>query len=815
MKKDVLIVVLVFLLPVMIWGQMEKDTSFLRTEADLLTQLAVYPQEKIHLHTDRDYYVPGEKIRFKAYLVDALTHQFPTYSRYVYVELITPNDILVGRVMIRPENDQFYGHIPLTEIVPEGNYTLRAYTRYMENSGDDYFFKKNIRIGNLLSDKRQPAKIEPENRRTRTGKNDFEVSFFPEGGNLPEGISCRVAFKALNRNGSPGMISGEVVDETGAEITSVTTFHAGMGMFSYSPEQGKRYYLNCRNGNGVEKQFELPPANSQAYALTAKWNNKKLLIGVQKSIHCPKIPLYLLVHCRGLMLYFSAWDEKKVLRFAEEQLPAGIIHFLLFDEQMSPLSERLAFNKNKDDVKVEFHTDKPSYEPRENIRSTLSLCDSEGNPLTGHLSVAITDDKDLPVDSSTTILSSLLLSSELKGYIENPAYYLQDDVHSITALDYLMMTHGWRRYNIPEVIKGNFEYPPIPYQTSQEISGEVKSLLGNKPVSDSQISIMVKNGYFGTVATDEQGKFLFRDFEYPDSTDYFIQALSKKGNSEVKLDLNRELFPGLVYAPQSPVTEVPAIKKETGGESFLTKAEERSKYDDGMRMVHLSELVVTAPQITKKDEPRLRFPFNEGSDVTIRREDFEKRLPQSLIDVLLRVPGVRIEYHTGKIYIRAGGGAPFVLLDGSPIACINCSPLAQVEQVSVFNVASIDIFKGANAMVFGSRGADGVISITTRTGEGEDYGEKKNFNYAAYTPLGYQKPVEFYAPRYDTVEAKQSSIPDYRTTVFWKPDLVISDTGTASFDFYAADFPTTYSAVLEGLTTDGRIIRQVEKIQVQ
>ena len=114
-------------------------------------QMNVFPQEKIHLHTDRDFYVPGEKIWFKAYVTDAASLQSPTDSRYVYTELIDSNDSLVGRVMVRPENGMFHGYLFLSENVPEGNYTLRAYTRYMENSGDDYFFKKNIREEWILS----------------------------------------------------------------------------------------------------------------------------------------------------------------------------------------------------------------------------------------------------------------------------------------------------------------------------------------------------------------------------------------------------------------------------------------------------------------------------------------------------------------------------------------------------------------------------------------------------------------------------------------------------------------------------------------
>ena len=423
---------------------------------NLAIQLEVYPQEKIHLHTDRDVYAAGEKIMFKAYLVDAHTHLYPTYSRYVYVELITPDDSVVNRVMVRPMDDLFYGHLPLSANIPEGNYTLRAYTRYLENQGDDWFFKKNIRI---VSKGINPL--------VKSNEDDYDVSFFPEGGNLPEGVFCKVALKALNSDGSPVHLSGEIVDDAGVVITSVQTVYAGMGVFTFIPEAGKRYRLKCRTDNGREKQFELPQPHPRACTLNITSKNNRLFATVQKADSAPEKGHFLFVHCRGHALYFSEWNEaNETIVFDENSLPAGVLQFVLFDEQMNPLSERLVFSKNYDNVTVDFRTDKPSYMIRDKVVSMLSFVDSDGNiPLTGHLSVAITDDRDIAVDESTTILSSLLLSSELKGYIANPAYYLQDNPVSDAALDLLMMTHGWRRYNIPEVVKGNPAYPQIPYQT--------------------------------------------------------------------------------------------------------------------------------------------------------------------------------------------------------------------------------------------------------------------------------------------------------------------------------------------------------------
>jgi len=791
--------------------------SHVLIEENFTTQLEVYPQEKIHLHTDRDFYVPGEKIWFKAYVVEAHSHLHPTYSQYVYVELISPENTIVNRVMIRQTDGIFHGHLPITESIPEGNYTLRAYTRYMENLGDDYFFKKNIRIGNLVSAKKKlPQTISME-------KDDFDVSFFPEGGNLLEGIFCKVAFKALNKNGYAETVSGKLVDETGEELASVETYYAGMGIIGFVPESGKRIYLKCSNANGLEKQFELPQPEPIAYSLTISLRGNRFLISVQKSINAPDIPLYLLSHCRGKILYCSEWDKNRsFILFHQEQLPAGVIQFVLFDQQMYPLSERLVFNKNDDVVaKVEFRTDKEAYEKREKAISILSLSDFSDY---AHFSVAITDDKDIAIDETTTVFSSLLLSSELKGYIENSAYYLQDNNESNTALDYLMMTHGWRRYNVPELMMGNIKSPQIPFQIAHEITGRVIGLLSSNPVAESEVIIMSKEGETTVTFTDKEGFFAFHDFNIPDSARYLIQALSRnrRGNAaNVALEVDQESFPELVYAPQRRLPESLQIKSDTISESdavsFLEKADQRAKFDEDMWTIQLEEVAITAQRArVKGNDPRLTsiIPF---VDKTITKETIEKYASTYVAD-LLPIAGYRV-LDNGELMIKNMKVQPVVIIDGIEQRWPDKEKLdhkseSPVERIPVNLIESIEVVKGQSAVVFGSRGVHGAIIITTKIGSSSLSGRKNN--QSMYAPLGYQKPVEFYSPKYETQQSKFSAIPDYRTTIFWKPDLVISDeTEEASFEFFTSDFKTTYSVVIEGLTSDGRIIRKVEKIRVE
>ena len=375
----------------------------------IFKQYKIFPQEKIHLHTDRTMYVPGEKILFKAYVVDVFTHRSLIYSQYAYVELINSSDSLIHRVMVtHDENGMFYGHIFLADFMPEGDYTLRAYTRHMENLGDDYFFKRHIRIGALYETSKQEG---------RQPRPNYDVSFFPEGGNLPEGIVNRVAFKALNRQGASESITGEIVDKEGNLITDVTTVFAGMGSFTYLPEQGKEYFLASKNSSGQEKRFKLPTAQ-KTYTICTNYRNKRHFVQVKKSPSMPERQFYLLVHCRGSVYYFASWNQHSdFISFSNEQLPSGIIQAMLFDEQMNPVSERLFFNKNEDQAKLILSPDKPVYQKREKVSSEIYVTDMAGNPLASHVSIAVTDDKDIAVDTLHPITASLLLSSELRGYI--------------------------------------------------------------------------------------------------------------------------------------------------------------------------------------------------------------------------------------------------------------------------------------------------------------------------------------------------------------------------------------------------------------
>ena len=828
MKKRQICIACLFLLYLPFTGSSQEVPEFsIREfiESNMMEQLRRYPQEKIYLHVDRDYYIPGDRIWFKAYLTHASTHQRFDGSRYVYVDLVSPADTLISRVRIRPDdNGLHHGNIHLTEVVPEGYYTLCAYTKYLSNNEEDYIYKKQIRIGNpVVADNTDDG---DRSRTVRQVKEDFDVSFFPEGGHLLEGVLCRVAFKALNSGGYSEYVMGKIVDQNDNEIVSLNTLHAGMGGFGFIPERGKAYTAVCYNAAGKSKRIRLPEAQRSSYTLTTSyWRNKRLTVGRLKSADLKSFDqMYVLVHSRGMLLYFGEWDkDREYLSFVEDQLPSGVIQILLFDKDMNPVSERLVFSEGRDQAILELSTDREEYKMRENVLTDVRLLDSEGRPLNGDLSVSVTDDNDLSVNSSSTIFSTLLLTSELKGHIENPGYYFEEDNDiALYALDYLMMTQGWRRYDIPEVMKGNFSYAEQPFEKSMEVAGRVERLLTSGSIKEGDVTLMIMNTMESMSSkTDANGRFNFSEMEYPDSTIFFFHSVNRKGSERVELKLDESLLKSksLVKSPKidkKRMEQLASLLSMDHGDSksrFMEKAKERYKYDEDMRLIYLPEVEIVAkkPEL----EPEIWSVYSKFASRSITLSRIQEMNAVSVEEIFRRVPGLVVSQRfDGVRYVLElrlpGGFTPLVMIDDVAIEGDD----DVFSLINVQDIERIDIFSHEQGGLFGTRAPGGAVSITTRKGV---VGSKENigFNRRILMPLGYQHPVEFYSPRYETDTQKFDIMPDLRTTIYWKPDVVVTEEGQASLDFYTADFTTTYSMVVEGLSEDGRVVRGVKQIKVE
>jgi hypothetical protein len=652
-------------------------------------------------------------------------------------------------------------------------------------------------------------------------KEDYDLSFYPEGGYLLNGVSCVVAFKALHSDGSSANIKGHLVDNLGNDYGSIENAHEGMGSFSITPQPDKKYYAVCENDKGEKRTFELPQAQKGMYSLHAETVEGKLYISVLRSsdIQSP-FPLYLVLHTRGMVCYAAPWDEAySSLSFDTSKFPSGVMQILLLDQEANPLSERLYFCKNDDQAKLYFVADKNSYGSRKEVKASVKLTDDKGLPQTGSFSISVTDNSDVLPDSTTNILSTLLLSSDLKGFIADPGFYFREkSPKAITYLDLLMLTHGWRRYNIPDVIKRHYEQPTYPVKNSAEITGSVRTLIKGKPIKKGKVSIFSRQAnYLNETETDSLGHFIFNGFEAPDSTRFILQALTKKGSDKLELLVDKETFPTASTLP------LPTIVNNTPNESlnnnavtdYIEKSNHRYTMENGMRVIQLGEVKVTAKRIEHKDENDSYYMPKDGPNV-LNAKEIEDIRAASLSDILRHFPFVSVEEVDGqkkvfiermKYTIRPNENRNAALIVNDMI--INDYDIDNVVDPS--NIQKIGVLKGTAASMLGGDGAGGAIVITTKNGFSANV--LKSYNIKGTTPLGLQTPIEFYSPKYETKEQINNTQEDFRTTIYWNPNVVLPSSGEGMIDFYTSDAKANYSIIIEGVTTDGRIIQKMEKIK--
>ncbi len=835
-----------------------------------LDQISFFPQEKIYVQTDRSMYLPGETIWFRVHLVDAVFLKQANASRYVYVELTNPTNRLVERVKLRPDSTGcFYGQIQLDDELGEGDYVLRAYTRFMQNIGEDYFFTKQVYISNPISEKvsvdikysadgnlinsemhfltkvgkemilpehcviypggntnekEKPVSFKGNTGHCSFGANEmnkeraflfqavidgrlykryfkvpnlektFKVSFFPEGGYAPLSTNLTMAFKALNTSGLSEDIKGQVFDDQNQLCTEFESIHLGMGSFNMYYSADKKYHVICTNKENVSKRFDLPEPSGNAVSLKTVWEHDKLYVKVLKSPNYKLQPhTQLIAHIRGVPVYMEPWDDnKEYLVFDKNFFPAGIVHFLLTDENRNILSERLVFSSQSSTfAKTNFELDKVAYQTRDKINMSIRITDENKAPLSGNFSLAVVDGNSMNMDTTSNIISGLLLSSELKGYIEAPMSYLQNDnKKSAASLDVLLMTQGWRRYDIPNLLKEKLT-KDLKYhvELSEEVSGKAEGVFS--ALKEGNISLIaLKDSVIGTSFTkpDKEGKFIFKDLEYKDGTRYIIQASTKSGSRKVFLEMDTlNHFPSLhtpVMQPRKePVLEDPSLS---------TSKKIYSAYD-GMKTQNLGELMVTAK---RKSSVATESPYYSiTSSQVITAKEIEGWHLISVYDLLRRISGVTVS-GTEVLY---RGNTPMLLLDNVPTEGFD------YDMLVVDDIQDAFITPGTTmGTVFGSRGANGAIIINTKKGFIQT--NKINSNVKIVKALGYQQSVKFYSPVYSTEQERNSTKPDYRTTIHWNPNVQIDTTGVVNLFFYAADIPSKYSVVLEGVSSEGHLI---------
>jgi hypothetical protein len=587
-----------------------------------------------------------------------------------------------------------------------------------------------------------------------------------------------------------------------------------------TPQAGEKYYALIE---GRDEKYPLP----QAYA-----SGQTLILANIPGLSTIRFQVFnndadlrdciLFIHSRGLPLVSQSvkFNEQGTLAGAipKSLFQPGINHFTVLNNEGVPLVERLFFMDSIPRFDLNLVTSKATYDTREKVEIELSSDMLQDIAQKGYLSLSATNMNEVLIDpEEDNIYTNLLLTSDLKGTIEDPASYFADDKNSWKNLDLLMMTHGWRRFRWEEMFSADkkFNYP---IEQAISLKGSLtKDLFENKTEGSVAYNIIDSTNTIGKVKTDKEGYFEIPDLYFTGEKRIVLTGESRKGkgNVIVKVDTISITFP----EPEMPTGKLTgtlsAWEDRLIKKTFLRENIDASYDPDNMIM--LDEIAIEDRRIDRREEvnQKVNNIYGKGDNTILADEIFENSPFQHPLELIRgRVSGVSVvgSVNNWSVQIRGVGSVnsstqPLIIVDNMPVTLdfLNTIPASMIE--------AIEVYKGASAAVFGAQGANGAIAFFTKQNyKPRDLYETENSTIVKMK--GYQEFMEFYSPDYS--EKKPEHIkPDKRATIHWEPLIETDENGKATVSFYTADDPMEIEIIVEGMTQSGLLTRSTKTIKVE
>ncbi len=818
---------------------------------------SIAPREKLYVHFDKSIYVAPDTIWFKTYLTNNLDVGAKPISQVVYVELFDANGERLNSTALPTVLGLSWGAFALSvKDYPPGNYTFRAYTQWMRNFGDAGFFTKQISIlPNAVSSiasidiKRSgsTAKLIPSGAGS---VQDIDLQFLPEGGTWLAGIMQKMAFKALNPSGKGISIAGVVVDSKQQKVAEFKSNNKGMGYFSLVPVKGEAYQAKLLI-NGFEFIKMLPKAALNGTALHVDLESIADSLEVIVSSTLAGEELTIVGQSKGTLSFTAASRSvvgKSRLKITKDVFPTGVSQILVLNSKGEVLNERNFFLNFNDQLSLKLSTSQASYIKRDSIPLHLQVTDVAGAPVSGSFSVAITDDGQVAKDSvnEAGILSYLLMTSDLKGEIEDPGYYFhQPNAQTIKDLDALMLTQGWVSYDWNAT-------KPLPFKAEKEftISGKVDNIL-NKPIPKAKVILAGQNKTFLVLdtLTDNHGEFVFDKLPKLDSASFVIQASNiknKKGTLAITLN---EIEPP-VFTVQRKENQIEALVRDSISTAYIIAKNKEQEFV-GRSGIALREVNITGKRAVKGSR-NLNGPGKASQLLT--EKELNPLAKRTLYDVIVEKVqgfrnGIRADKKTKDFYIHTNmvrfvidGYSLDLFYDpsGGTLGYVSLTPIEddaiEIYKYQQYIKSYLDYFRAediqgievmedsysyryrnnfTNVKVDYTRLRNDdkydFIEITTKTGLGPFL--KKAANVYLINPMNYGNNKAFYHPKY-TSSSKNDPKPDFRSTLYWNPNVVTKNDGTIDLSFFASDRKGTYTVWIEGMDMQGNVGMKTMQIKI-
>lgn len=764
-----------------------------------------YPQEKVHLHLDKSAYTPGETIWFKAYLT---ADNLPAcISKNCYADLIDENGNLLQRKVMAILESGAASFFDLPSTLRANKLFIRSYTSWMMNFDSSLFYLEPITILQQKSTAKKAAVLPT-----------YTLTLFPEGGDLVQGLNAMVAFKANDQDGTPISVSGNIVDDQQQIITPFSAEHDGMGYFSLTPKAGNHYKAIWKDKAGVQHSTDLPDVKANGVALSVIISPHQITYTLSRpdnNLPAANNVFYVVAQMHQRMMYSAMVKLTKqttaTAPILTDSMPNGVLQLTIFNAAQQPIAERLVFVNNHN---YYFNTDLHAVEKSMAKRGKNVLQIDVANNITSNLSIAVTDASINPIGKNeSNIYTQLLLSSDLKGYVYNPAYYFASEEDSVSQhLDLVMMTNGWRRFTWTDLLAEKWPVITLKPENYLSIKGQVLGLSKLK-LNGRQLNCILKpkkgTSEFVSIPVDANGQFKLENLYFFDTAKLFYQfngdkdkSLTTSATFNISSSFTKQppVSVNLLSSLYAPAPMDSSILFKTAAIAQLQLAQiEKNKVQT------LSTVVIKSKQKSLKekldDEYASGF-FSGGDGYTFAMDEdpFAKSALNILSYLQGKVAGLEIspDDQEGGAKWR-GHKTSFFLNEVS-------TEVDQLQSISMADVAMIKIFRPP---FFGASGggAGGAIAVYTKKGA-DLTASVKGLDFTNLA--GYSAIKQFYSPNYETTN--DPTVADYRTTLYWNSFILMDKTNRrVLIPFYNNDNCKKMRVVIEGINELGQLTRE-EKI---
>ena len=781
--------------------------------------------QKVYLHTNKEIFSSGDYLWYSAFGTIGPEYYQSLESQVLHVDLINADNKIVKSKYVELINGRGKGSIKIDADLSGGTYQLRAYTNWMRNFDDAFFFNKTIEVldGQTIS----------SNTSKNAGKVDLQ--FFPEGGDAIANMINLIAFKAVGTDGLGKKIKGQILDSKGQFIANINSIYSGAGSFRLRPQKGESYTAVLSDNS----RYPLPPIKSKGYVMRIdNRNSKTVRVKVQASEELKDKTFYIIGHIGGKKYYQTRlrFNEATSIDFEipKNKLPSGVMTLTLFDQDKKPYAERILFVNNQNELIVRTKLNKKTLKSKDKLVLDINVTDPSGRAVSSAFSLAVTDATTNGKSSNaSTILTHLLLQSELKGVLENPGIHFKNQKTSTSSrLDLIMLTHGWRRFNWEQLDEQkNDSIKEFLVDEKHTISGIAKTASGDILKSTSLNIIANTTDKFGfqmyPTRTDSNGRFEVRDLKHANPLKLVFSAYSSKKEPigvQVTLDTPKNKLLALPKSNFKGVNKIKSkevIQQET---KIYRQAilEQKSEAVNSLTNVDTDEkldVVNIKGKVDRSTRSPVKSKFGITPDATIYMEDQAVKT-SSYLNLLGTVAGVQVQGSGRNISVQIRNlYSPLWILDGVPMISDRSTPFEGgddggdsesqafksarpvpdfIADLEPSIIERMEVLKGPSTAAYGIRGAGGVILIYTKRGKG-NYKEVASSEFDLNT---YSEIKEFYLPKYD-IEPETRKREDYRTTIYWNPMVKTDINGNATITFFNSDTAKKLQIAIEGISNFG------------